>query len=93
MNMHLLNRSGLQDHPVLCIERRERLIHQQHGGIGDERARDGATLAHTAGKLMRILSKPRFGVGDTHQPQQLHRPHPRLLPTRHRRTRSRTSHR
>ena len=47
---------GLQDDPVLGIERGQRLVHQQHAGIGDEGARDRAALAHAAGKLMRIVS-------------------------------------
>ena len=46
----------LQKHAVLRIERRERLVHQQHAGIGDEGAGDGAALAHAAGQLMRIVT-------------------------------------
>src|SRR5262249_60067663 len=46
---------GLQDDAVLRIERRERLIHQQHGGGGHERTGDGGALAHAAPQLGRIV--------------------------------------
>jgi hypothetical protein len=36
------------------VERRERLIHQQHGRIVGERARDRDALLHAAGQVMRI---------------------------------------
>ena len=35
------------------VERRERLVHQQHVGLDDERARDADALAHAAGELAR----------------------------------------
>ncbi len=63
---------GLQDHPVLRVERRERLVHQQHAGIGDEGARDRAALAHAAGQLVRIM------VAELGKPDELQgRRHPR----------------
>ena len=46
---------GLQDHTVLRVQRRERLIHQEHARIGHEGAGDGAALAHAAGQLVRIV--------------------------------------
>ena len=58
---------GLQDGAVLRIERGERLVHQQHGRIGDESARDGAALAHAAGELVRKV------VAEFCQPDQLER--------------------
>ena len=36
------------------VERRERLVHQQHARRGDERARDRDSHPHAAGKLARI---------------------------------------
>ena len=36
------------------VERRERLVHQQHGRIVGERARDGDPLLHPAGQMMRV---------------------------------------
>ena len=54
---------GLQDHPVLRVERRERLVHQQHRRVGHEGARDGAALPHAAGELVRIVP-PEFREAD-----------------------------
>ena len=45
---------ALQDLARLRVERGERLVHQQHGGIGRQRARDGAALAHAARELVRV---------------------------------------
>src|SRR5262249_60153482 len=36
------------------VERRERLVHQQHRGIVRERPRDGDPLLHPAGQMMRV---------------------------------------
>ena len=58
---------GLQDRAVLRVERRERLVHQQHRGIGHEGARDRAALAHAAGKLVRIV------VAEFREPDELER--------------------
>ena len=59
---------ALQDLPRLRVERRERLVHEQHGGIGRQRARDGAALAHPAGELVgvAILEAP-----EVHEAQEL----------------------
>ncbi len=46
---------GLQDGAVLGVERGERLVHQQHAGVGDESARDRAALAHAARELVRVV--------------------------------------
>ena len=44
----------------LLVDRRERLVHQQHVGVDRERARQADALAHAAGELVRIAccSKP-----------------------------------
>ena len=36
------------------VQRRERLVHQQHGRMHDQRARQAHALAHAAGELLRI---------------------------------------
>ena len=46
------------------IERRERLVHQQHGGIVGQRAGDGDPLLHAAGEMVRI------GIGELLQLDQ-----------------------
>jgi hypothetical protein len=38
----------------LCVERAERLVHQQHVGVEDVASRDGDALLHAAGELMRV---------------------------------------
>jgi hypothetical protein len=45
----------LQDHPGLRVERRERLVHQQHQGIYGQRAGKRRALAHAAGELVRVV--------------------------------------
>ncbi len=40
--------------PRLLVDRRERLVHQQHLGIDGERPRQADALAHAARELMRI---------------------------------------
>ena len=70
---------GLQEHPVLCVKCGERLVHQEHGGVGHEGARDRASLPHAAGELVRIVAPefcqahelersldPRGGLAATH---------------------------
>ena len=47
------------------VERRERLVHQQHRGIVGERARDGDPLLHAAREMVRI------GVGEFFELDQL----------------------
>ena len=47
------------------IERRERLVHQQHRGIVGERAGDGDPLLHAAGEMVRV------GVGELLELDQL----------------------
>jgi hypothetical protein len=37
-----------------CIECRERLVHQQHAGIGSQRARQRNALAHPTRQLMQV---------------------------------------
>ena len=37
------------------VERRERLVHQQHIGLDRERAREVDALAHAAGELVRVV--------------------------------------
>ena len=44
---------GLQRLARLRVERAERLVHQQHGGVDGQRAGDADALLHAAGKLMR----------------------------------------
>ena len=53
-----LGEQALHGVPGHRIERGERLVHQQHGGVVGERAGDGDTLLHAAGEMMRI------GVGE-----------------------------
>ncbi len=45
----------LQHDAGLRVDRRERLVEQQHGRIDRERARQRHALAHAAGQLMRIV--------------------------------------
>jgi hypothetical protein len=52
----------LQQGTVLLVERRERLVHQQHLGVGGESARDRDALLHAARQLVRIA------VGERRQP-------------------------
>ena len=40
----------------LRVERRERLVHEQHVGIGGERARKADALLHAAGQFVRIVT-------------------------------------
>ena len=40
--------------PRLLVDRRERLVHQQHLGVDRERAREPDALAHAARELVRI---------------------------------------
>ena len=40
----------------LRVERRERLVHQQHVGIGGERAGEADALLHAAGQLVREMA-------------------------------------
>ena len=49
-------RSLLQHHAGLGVDRRERLVEQQHRRIDRERARQRHALAHAAGQLMRIVA-------------------------------------
>ena len=49
----------LHDRARLCVERGERLIHQEHLGIVGERAGDADPLLHAPGELVRIrLGEP-----------------------------------
>jgi hypothetical protein len=59
---------GLQDQPHLRVERAERLVHQEDGGVGEERAAERGPLAHAAGKFMRIIA------GEGFQPRALQPP-------------------
>ncbi len=59
---------ALQDLPRLRVERREGLVHEQHGGIGRQRARDGPALAHAARELVGIAV---VEAPEVHEPQQL----------------------
>ena len=43
-----------QLHAHLCVERRERLVEEQHARLDRERARERDALLHAAGELMRI---------------------------------------
>ena len=52
--------------PVLLVDRRERLVEQQHVGIDRQRARQADALAHAAGELVRIfvLEAGKADLGD-----------------------------
>ena len=52
------------------VERRERLVHQQHGRIVGERARDGDPLLHAARQMVRIGARE---FVELHQRQLLER--------------------
>ena len=56
---------GLQLGAGEGVERRQRLVEQQHFGIQRERARDGDALAHAAGELGRLA------VGRVRQPDHV----------------------
>ena len=45
------------------VERRRRLVAEQHGGLGRERHRDHDALAHAAGELMRVRARAAAGSG------------------------------
>ena len=60
-----VQRLGLHGH----IERRRRLVGDDHGGIAGQRHRDHDALAHAAGKRMRVLPDALFRVGDAHLAQ------------------------
>jgi hypothetical protein len=45
----------LHDRPRLRVERRQRLVHQKHLGVGRERAGDPYALLHPAGELVRVV--------------------------------------
>jgi len=48
------NNSSCSKVRFLLVERRERLVHQQHLGIGGEGARDRDALLHSARKLVGV---------------------------------------
>ena len=50
-----LRQLALQHHAGLRVDRRERLVEQQHRRIDRERARQRHALPHAAGQLMRIV--------------------------------------
>ena len=45
----------LQDGAGERVDRAERLVHQQHVGLADQRARDADALLHAAGELIGII--------------------------------------
>ena len=49
------------------VERRRRLVGDQHLRIARERHRDHHALAHAAGELMRVLVQPPLGCRDPHE--------------------------
>ncbi len=51
-----LRQVALQHHAGLRVDRRERLVEQQHVRIDRERARQRHALAHAAGQLVRIVA-------------------------------------
>ena len=51
------------------IERRERLVHEEHLGLHHQRAREAHTLLHASGKLLRIGV---FEAVQAHRVQDLH---------------------
>ena len=66
---------GLNGH----VQRRGRLVADQHVWIGRQGDGDDHALPHAAGQLMRIVLHALFSVGNAHQLQQLQRPVMRLL--------------
>ena len=50
-----LRQVALQHHAGLRVDRRERLVEQQHMRIDGQRARQRHALAHAAGQLVRIV--------------------------------------
>ncbi len=53
------------------VERRRRLVRNQHLGVTDERHRDHDALPHATGELMGIMVDALVGVGDADQAQHL----------------------
>ena len=71
---------ALEDLARLRVERGERLVHQEDRGVGRERARDRAALAHAAGQLVRVAIAE---APEVHQAEQLLAPRgPRRLASR-----------
>ncbi len=53
------------------VERGGRLVGDQHVRLQRQRHGDHDALAHAAGKLVRILPEPAFGLGNAHRLQRL----------------------
>ena len=72
----------LQQFEDLCldrhVERRCRLVGDQHGRAAGERHRDHHALPHAAGELVRVFVDPLFGSGDAHPFEHLDGPLPRF---------------
>ena len=60
------------------VERRRRLVGDQHLGLQRERHRDHRPLPHAAGELVRVVVDPPRRVGDADRVEQLDRPLARL---------------
>ena len=65
------------------VERRRRLVRDEHLRVAGERHRDHHALTHAAGELVRVLVDTRCGRGDAHEVEQLDRA-PVRRPSRHR---------
>ena len=56
------------------VERRRRLVGDQHGRLVRDRHRDHRALAHSTRELVRILVDPPLGIRDADELEQRHRP-------------------
>ena len=61
------------------VERRCRLIRDQHLRLERQGHRDHRPLAHAAGELVRVVTDPPLGVRNPHRVEQLHRALPAIL--------------
>ena len=62
------------------VERRRRLVGDQHVGVVHERHRDHGALAHAARELVRVVARPLLRVRDADAVEQLDRDPARVLP-------------
>ena len=53
--------------PGQCVKRRERLVHQQHAGVVQQRADNADALLHASGELIRVFLLEALQAGEREQ--------------------------